>query len=364
MPTQQRITQYLVPNSNDDNLSGDVGPRQNEDGVVLTEMEKMCEQMVSEFKKSTEAVVAQMKIMMENNAGKVIEIRSEMNERLIRAEKTIVETMEEVLRLRSEILELKNQRQSQPEEGEDVEVGREQGDRQQELPHGVSSEVLLSMIQNHQRAEDEYWRSSLMITIGSGEFGNYTSWVHKLRTCGLHFLLESVRSHYVTGRGNLRLTFATEFEMRKTLIRGRKYCKEKRITNIHIEFLVPKRYVSVKKKFMRYGRQLKINQNVTSYDVIMRGGEPVLRTFHHSVGVRYWTLQELEEHQHTRQYGIGDTIIEMVEDENRPRQDSTGDATNAEDNNDDGVILTDEDGIMYIEVNPLFQDPGSSRVSN
>ena len=43
MPTQQRITQYLVPNSNDDNLSGDVGPRQNEDGVVLTEMEKMCD---------------------------------------------------------------------------------------------------------------------------------------------------------------------------------------------------------------------------------------------------------------------------------------------------------------------------------
>ena len=115
---------------------------------------------------------------------------------------------------------------------------------------------------------------------------------------------------------------------------------------------------------MRYGRQLKMNQNITSYDVIMRGGEPVLRTFHHSVGVRYWTLQELEEHQHTRQYGIGHTIIEMVEDENRLRQDSTGDATNAEDNNDDGVILTDEDGIMYIEVNPLFQDPGSSRVSN
>ena len=127
MPTQQRITEYLVPNSNDDNPSGDVGSRQPEDGAVLTEMEKMCEQMVLEFKKSTETVVSQMKIMMENNAGKVIEMRSEMNERLMRAEKTIVETMEEVLRLRSEILELKNQR---PDEGEDVAGSRDQGDRQ------------------------------------------------------------------------------------------------------------------------------------------------------------------------------------------------------------------------------------------
>ena len=331
MPTQQRITQYLVPNSNNDNdeVEVDPRPRQPEVGVVLIEMEKMCQQMVVEFKKSTDTAMDGMKTMLECNTDKVMEIRSEINERLLRAEKTIIETMEAVIKLRAEI-DLSNQTQGQAHGGVG-EVGRAQGEEHhQALPVVVSSEVLTSMVNNHQRVEDNYWRSSLMITIGSGEFGDYRSWLHKLRTCGLHFMLEGVRSHFITGRGNLRLTFATEFEMRKILIRGRKYCKEKGIRNLHIEFLIPPRHVNVKKQMMRYGRQMKINQRITSYDVIIRGGLPVLRTFHHSDGVKYWTLGDLQQQ---------DTIA---------RQSPIGDATDAEMLDNDQIIHTDERGLPSI----------------
>ena len=159
-------------------------------------------------------------------------IRAEMDERVLLAEKTVVETMEEVVRLRYEVLDLRNalnQRPRQSEEGNDGRDEGEQPDQPQVLPGGVSSEVLRSMAKDHQCVEDNYWHSSLMITIGSAEYRDYRSWMHKLRSCGLHFMVAGVRSHYVTGCGNLCLTFASEFEMRKTLIKGRKYCKENQI---------------------------------------------------------------------------------------------------------------------------------------
>ena len=91
--------------------------------------------------------------------------------------------------------------------------------------------------------------------------------MHKLRSCGLHFMVEGVRSHYVTGCGNLCLTFASEFEMRKTLIKGRKYYKENQIQNFHIEYMISPHFV--KKQMMRYGRLMKRDQRITSYDVII-----------------------------------------------------------------------------------------------
>ena len=341
MPAQQQsIRQYLTTNNSNEN--GDVQSMQSLE-VVL---ENLCEQLVLEFKKSTQTVLSEMKTILEHNIEKVAEIRTEMNERILIAERTVVETMEEVVRLRSEVLDLRkamNQRPGQTEEGE---VDRDEGeghDHPQVLPEGVSSEVLVSMAKDHQRVQDNYWRSSLMITIGAGEKGDYRSWMHKLRTCGLHFMVNGVRSHYVTGRGNLRLTFASEYEMRKTLIRGRKYCKENLIQNIHIEYMTPPRYVNVKKQMMRYGRLMKMSKRVTSYDVVMREAEPVLRTFHQSDGVVYWTLGDLQQQ------------------DTRPRQSPSGDVTNAEmieEYDDDGIIHTDEDGVMYIEVfNPARDLP-------
>ena len=107
--------------------------------------------------------------------------------------------------------------------------------------------------------------------------------------------------------------------MRKTLIRGRKFCKKNQIQNIHIEYLLPTRFVNVKKQMMRYARQMKINQKIYSYDVIMREAEPVLRTFYQSDGVMYRTLGDLQP--------TGDT--EMIEDDQ---------------------MFTDEDGNMLIAI--------------
>ena len=64
---------------------------------------------------------------------------------------------------------------------------------------------------------------------------------------------------------------------------------------------------------------MKINQKIHSYDVIMREAEPVLRTFHHSDGVMYRTLGDLQP--------TGDT--EMIEDDQ---------------------MFTDEDGNMLITI--------------
>ena len=90
-------------------------------------------------------------------------------------------------------------------EGDGVNIN--DGGNQTILPEYVTPEVLSAMVTNHQCDEDCYWRSSLMIMVGSGEFGDFKSWRHKLYCMGLHFLYHETVSHYMTGRGNLRLTY-------------------------------------------------------------------------------------------------------------------------------------------------------------
>ena len=154
MPAQQQsIRQYLT--TNNDNENGDVQPMQ----TLEVAMENLCEQLVLEFKKSTQTVLSEMKTIMEQNIEKVAEIRTEMNERILIAERTVVETMEEIVRLRSEVLDLRKAMNQRPEQAEDSEVDRDEGgghDHPQVLPGGVSSEVLMSMAKDHQRVQDNY----------------------------------------------------------------------------------------------------------------------------------------------------------------------------------------------------------------
>ena len=63
---------------------------------------------------------------------------------------------------------------------------------------------------------------------------------------------------------------------------------------IHVEFLVPKRFVDTKKRKMRYGRELKRDNVVTAYDVVMKQSIPVLRTFKQTMGVKFLSLEELQ----------------------------------------------------------------------
>ena len=70
MPAQQQsIRQYLTTNNANEN--GDVQSMQTLDVV----MENLCEQLVMEFKKSTQTVLSEMKTIMEHNIEKVAEIR-------------------------------------------------------------------------------------------------------------------------------------------------------------------------------------------------------------------------------------------------------------------------------------------------
>ena len=134
-----------------------------------------------------------------------------------------------------------------------------------------------------------------MITVGSGEFGDFRSWRHKLYCTGLHFLYHESVSHYVTGRGNLRLTYRSEYEMRKKIIQARKFCKDKNLRNVHIEFMVPPRFVQEKKEMMKKGRQMKANGLIGVYDVLIKWGQPVLRTFSQTQGVQYLKVNQIPE---------------------------------------------------------------------
>ena len=49
-----------------------------------------------------------------------------------------------------------------------------------------------------------------------------------------------------------------------------------------------------KKVMMRFGRELKRDNVVTAYDVVMKESIPVLRTFKQTTGVKFWSLAELQ----------------------------------------------------------------------
>lgn len=298
MPTQQDIRHYLV-DSNEE--STDVERRVN----LAESFEEIKREQAAQNQKMTEMID---QIMLE---------RDDLKTRLIVAERTSAAAMEEIVALRGQINELKNQRQgnsmrdSDHHEDEDTGDGSEgdgpsapvngvnnednQDVQQTILPENVTPEVLSAMVTNHQREEDCYWRSSLMITVGSGEFGDFRSWRHKLYCMGLHFLYHEAVSHFVTGRGNLRLTYRSEYEMRKKIIEARKFCKEKNLRNVHIEFMVPPRFVQEKKEMMKKGRQMKANGLIGVYDVLIKWGQPVLRTFSQAQGVQYLKVNQIPE---------------------------------------------------------------------
>ena len=274
MPTQQDIRDYLVDNNVESTSTVNLA-----DSIHIEFVRQVVDQFVEEARRT----LADTKREQAEMLDQIRLERDELKTRLIDAERNSAAAKDEVVALRSEINELKealNQRQDpvmrEPEnEDDDMDNVGDRSDRDgvnQEvrgsiLPENVTPEVLSAMVTNHQRDEDCYFRSSLMITVGSGEFGDFRSWRHKLYCMGLHFLYHEAVSHYVTGRGNLRLTYRSEYEMRKKIIEARKFCKERHLQHIKIEFMVPPRFVEEKKKMMRKGRIMKANGLIGVYDV-------------------------------------------------------------------------------------------------
>ena len=79
------------------------------------------------------------------------------------------------------------------------------------------------------------------------------------------------------------------------IIEARRFCKDRNLRNIHIEFMVPPRFVQEKKKMMKRGRQMKANGLIGVYDCIIKWGQPVLRTFSQTQGVQYLKANEIPE---------------------------------------------------------------------
>ena len=167
------------------------------------------------------------------------------------------------------------------------------------LPPGVTPEVLTSMARDWRRLDENYWRRSIMISgIGSpGDSDSYRAVRERLRAVGLAYLMETCVSNYITKRGSIRLSYQMEYDARRCIIKARKTLKESGNRQVHVEYLVPTRMVACKKKLMQYGRRQKANGIISSYDVMVKNNEPVVRTFKHGTGVIYVKIDEIEQQQ-------------------------------------------------------------------
>ena len=305
MPSQPTIRDYFQPRATgSDNSDG------AETDGPFDRLMQFVHQNIQRLDNSSRAGMAQIESLIQTAFTKMEEenrqIKVRMEDKLREAETSIAESRREVARLSAEIADLRNvvnQRPGQTDAvdgGEVVDVDRDMdigvdGGGAGQQQHGLTQELLQSMINNHMREQDRYWRNSLMITAGTGtSHSDYRSWVQWLRSLGLYSLVEGAHSHYITGRGNLRLTYPAEIDMRRTLIQARKICMDKQLRCIHIEFLIPKRFVETKKMMMRMGREMKRDDIVSAYDVVMKESVPMLRTFKQTVGVKFWSLEELQ----------------------------------------------------------------------
>ena len=167
------------------------------------------------------------------------------------------------------------------------------------LPPGVTPEVLTSMARDWRRLDENYWRRSIMISgIGSpGDSDSYRAVRERLRAVGLAYLVEDCVSNYITGRGSIRLSYQMEHDAKRYIIRARKTLKESGNRQVHVEYLVPSRMVASKKKLMQFGRRQKADGAISSYDVMVKNNEPVLRTFKHGTGVVYINIDQIEQPQ-------------------------------------------------------------------
>ena len=130
-----------------------------------------------------------------------------------------------------------------------------------------------------------------------GDSDSFRAVRERLRAVGLAYLVEDCVSNYITGRGSIRLSYQAEYDARRYIIKARKTLKESGNRQVHVEYLVPSRMVASKKKLMKFGRLQKSNGVISSYDVMVKNNEPVLRTFKHGTGVRYIQIDEIDQQQ-------------------------------------------------------------------
>ena len=55
---------------------------------------------------------------------------------------------------------------------------------------------------------------------------------------------------------------------------------------------------------MQFGRRQKADGAISSYDVMVKNNEPVLRTFKHGKGVSYINIDQIEQQQQDNQMEI------------------------------------------------------------
>ena len=218
------------------------------------------------------------------------------------AEEKIKKVEEDVVNVRR-MLEMNSNQDDVGEDNSQIPSpgGSNKGDGNEEvvapLPPGVTPEDLTSVVRDWRRSDENYWRRSLMISgIGApGDKDSFRAVRERLRAVGLAFLAEDCVGNYITGRGSIRLSYPMEYDARRYIIKARKTLKETGNRQIHVEYLVPARMVPCKKKLMQFGRRQKSAGVISSYDVMVKNNQPVLRTFKHGTGVVYVKVNDIEQ---------------------------------------------------------------------
>ena len=128
------------------------------------------------------------------------------------------------------------------------------------------------------RDRDNYFRRTILVRnlMKSGDQDQNLSYFAKifknLKECSLEFLMRYCTKFYVLENGSVRFTFSNRREAICWLIEARRtaqqlhqrWCQDGR-NNIQIELMVPPNSVAMKYRIQNYGRRLKIDKIISSY---------------------------------------------------------------------------------------------------
>ena len=280
-----------------------VGVRTSDPPESLTMAQLVCkiERLESKLSGAYDEINIMKETFKKEMEEQEIRIKADAEERIKKAEET-VENLRRMLDqndVEHNVGEVDRQHQSPGESHTGVDNGEVEVGNVSPLPPGVTPEVLTSMVRDWRRLDENYWRRSIMISgIGApGDSDSFRAVRERLRAVGLAYLAEDCVSNYITGRGSIRLSYQAEYDARRYIIKARKTLKESGNRQVHVEYLVPNRMVASKKKLMKFGRLQKSNGVISSYDVMVKNNEPVLRTFKHGTGVRYIQIDEIDQQQ-------------------------------------------------------------------
>ena len=140
---------------------------------------------------------------------------------------------------------------------------------------------LKKMLAERKRDRDNYYRRTILVrnllrsNDGDQNLSYYSKIFKNLKECSLERLMLECEKFFVLENGNVRFTYSTRREAICWLIEARSTAQQLKYRwtqlgrpNIQIEMMVPPDSVGLKYKIQNYGRRLKLQRVVQSYQAV------------------------------------------------------------------------------------------------